>query len=136
MISQKDISYITKETNKIQNLYTEKNFEKVIEKTIKLLKKDPTQEIFYNLIGLSYRQLNNLEQAEKVFNQGLKIKPNSPSILVNLGAVYRAQGKYDEAKKTKKKVVCLGGINNNNIKKTKLIKPYGVSGISFFKEKI
>ena len=100
MISQKDISYITKETNKIQNLYTEKNFEKVIEKTIKLLKKDPTQEIFYNLIGLSYRQLNNLEQAEKVFNQGLKIKPNSPSILVNLGAVYRAQGKYDEAKKT------------------------------------
>jgi len=40
------------------------------------------------------------------------------------------------SKKTKKKVVCLGGINNNNIKKTKLIKPYGVSGISFFKEKI
>jgi len=51
MINQKDISYITKETNKIQNLYTEKNFEKVIEKTIKLLKKDPTQTIFYNLIG-------------------------------------------------------------------------------------
>ena len=40
------------------------------------------------------------------------------------------------SKKTKKKVVCLGGINNNNIKKTKLIKPYGVSGISFFYEKI
>jgi len=100
MINQKDIYYITKETNKIQNLYTEKNFEKVIEKTRKLLKKDPTQTIFYNLIGLSYRQLNNLEQAEKVFNQGLKIKPNSASILVNLGALYRAQEKYDEAKKT------------------------------------
>ena len=46
MISQKDISYIKKETNKIQNLYTEKNFEKVIEKTRKLLKKDPTQDNF------------------------------------------------------------------------------------------
>ena len=100
MINQKDISYIKKETNKIQNLYTEKNFEKVIEKTRKLLKKDPTQTIFYNLIGLSYRQLNNLEQAERVFNQGLKVNPNSASILVNLGAVYRAQEKYDEAKKT------------------------------------
>ena len=46
MISQKDISYITKETNKIQNLYTEKNFKKVIERTRKLLKKDPTQDNF------------------------------------------------------------------------------------------
>ena len=34
--------------------------------------------------------------------------------------------------KTKKKVVCLGGINKDNIKKTNLIKPYGIAAISYF----
>lgn len=99
MINQKDISYIVKETQKIQNLYAEKKFKQVIEKTTKILKKDPTQTIFYNLIGLSYRQLDNLTRAENIFKQGLQIKPNSASMLVNLGAVYRIQGKYNEAKK-------------------------------------
>ncbi len=39
------------------------------------------------------------------------------------------------AEKTRKKIVCLGGINKNNIKKTNLIKPYGIAGISLFREK-
>ena len=37
--------------------------------------------------------------------------------------------------KTKKKVVCLGGINKNNIKKTNLIKPYGIAAISYFQDR-
>ena len=37
--------------------------------------------------------------------------------------------------KTKKKVVCLGGINKNNIKKTNFIKPYGIAAISYFQNK-
>ena len=39
------------------------------------------------------------------------------------------------SKKTKKKIVCLGGINKDNIKKINLIKPYGIAAISFFKLK-
>ena len=39
------------------------------------------------------------------------------------------------ANKTNKKVICLGGINKKNIKKTNLIKPYGIAGISFFQDK-
>ena len=37
---------------------------------------------------------------------------------------------------TKKKIICLGGINKNNLKKTKLINTYGVASISLFKKKI
>ena len=48
---------------------------------------------------MSYRQLNNLEVAEKTFKLGLEAQPNSTSILVNLGAMYRAQERFDEAKK-------------------------------------
>ena len=33
---------------------------------------------------------------------------------------------------TKKKIICLGGINKNNIKKIKLTNTYGISSISLF----
>jgi len=36
------------------------------------------------------------------------------------------------SKKTKKKIICLGGINKDNIKKINLIKPYGIAAISYF----
>ena len=99
MITKEDIVFINKELEKIQNLFANGNFDKVIKKTKILLKKDPTQPVFYNMIGLSYRQLNNFELAEKTFKSGLEASPNSISILVNLGALYRVQEKFDEAKK-------------------------------------
>ena len=36
------------------------------------------------------------------------------------------------SQKTKKKIICLGGINKDNIKKINLIKPYGIAAISYF----
>ena len=36
------------------------------------------------------------------------------------------------SKKTKRRIICLGGINRNNFKKIKLIKPYGIAAISYF----
>ena len=111
MISKEDILYITKETEKVQALFNKGNFKKVIDKTKVLLKKDPKQSLFYNMIGLSYRQLNNLELAEKTFKLGLDTLPNSTSIFVNLGAMYRTQERFDEAKKIIQKAL---DINQNN----------------------
>lgn len=111
MITKEDIIYITKESKKVQALFNDGNFKKVIQKTKILLKKDPSQPLFYNMIGLSYRQLNNLEQAENTFKLGLDTQPNSTSILVNLGAMYRTQERFDEAKKTLQKAL---DINENN----------------------
>ena len=34
--------------------------------------------------------------------------------------------------KTKRRIICLGGINKDNLKKIKLIKPYGIAAISYF----
>jgi thiamine-phosphate pyrophosphorylase len=36
------------------------------------------------------------------------------------------------SKQTNKKIICLGGINKDNIKKINLIKPYGIAAISYF----
>lgn len=111
MITKADILFITKETRKIQNYFHNAEFEKVIKKTKSLLKIDSKQEVFYNLIGLSYRQLNKLELAEKTFELGLEAVPHSSSILVNLGTVYRLQEKFNEAKETLQKALEL---NKNN----------------------
>ena len=50
-----DVEFIKKEFKKVQNFFYAGEYEKVIEKTKVLLKKDNSQVPFYNLIGLSYR---------------------------------------------------------------------------------
>jgi hypothetical protein len=38
-------------------------------------------------------------------------------------------------KKTKKKIICLGGINKKNFNQIKIINPYGIASISLFQNK-
>ena len=85
MVKKIDIAFIKEEYRKVQNLFYKGNFEKVIEKTKILIKKDSSQTTFYNLIGLSYKQLENFEMAERTFRAGLKVNSNPTSIICNLG---------------------------------------------------
>ena len=105
MIKKLDISHIKNEYKKIQNFFLVGNYEKVIEKTKVLLKKDPSQTTFYNLIGLSYKQLKNFELAEKTFNSGLKVNSRSISILCNLGALYRNWERFEMAEEIFKRAL-------------------------------
>ena len=104
---------IQKEVEKIQNFFNSNKFETVIDKTKKLLKKDPTQSLFYNLIGLSYRNLNNLKMAEETFLKGLKRNTNSLSILINLGSIYRITDRYNLAKETFERALNISPNNQN-----------------------
>ncbi len=92
-----DINYVKSELVKIQKYFLEQKFEKVLEKTKKLIKKDPNQVPFYNYIGLAYRQLGQNLNAENTFKKGLEIFPNNISIICNLGALYRLMAKFAEA---------------------------------------
>ena len=120
MIKNLNIEHIKKEFKKIQNYFTTGNYEKVIEKTEILLKKDK-QVPFYNLLGLSYRQIGQQENAEEIFKKGLKIFPNNISILSNIGAFYRNTGKFDDAENYLNKALSLNnsinlyGFNSNQI---------------------
>ena len=91
------INYAKSELVKIQKYFLDQKFEKVIEKTKKLMKKDPNQVPFYNYIGLAYRQLGQNLNAESVFKKGLEIFPSNLSIICNLGALYRHMAKFVEA---------------------------------------
>jgi len=92
-----DINFIQKEFKKTQNYYTAGQFDKVIEKTRILIKKDPRQVPFYNYQALSYRQLGDYDAAEKILSNATNIFPKSTSIINNLASVYRLLKKFDKA---------------------------------------
>ena len=96
-ISRSD--FLKQELKKIQNLFSANKFELVIEKSKKMIKKDPSQIPFYNYLALSYRELGKYNIAEEILQNALKMKPNTQSVLNNLGANYRAKGEYIEAEK-------------------------------------
>ena len=86
----------------------------------------------FKLIGSAHnlKEIRNkeLQKVSYLFLSPLFLsKKNSK----NLG-IYRFM---NLSNKTKKKIVCLGGINKDNIKKTNLIKPYGIAAISLFEVK-
>ena len=83
------IIYLKKELNKIKILFKKEKFSLVIQKSKSLLKKNPNQAIIYNYIGLSYIQLNKIENALDIFLVANQRLPSEPSILCNIGLAYK-----------------------------------------------
>lgn len=48
-------------------------------------------------LGNAYTRLNNFAEAEKAYQEALKINPNHTATLSNLGVAYYQQGRLDEA---------------------------------------
>ena len=104
--------YLKSEYNKINNLFIAGKFDMVIEKSKKLIKKNPTQIPFYNFLALSYREKGEIFLAEEILQNALKISPNNESVLINLGSTYRVLIEFDKSEKFLKKAL---SINPNNI---------------------
>ena len=93
-----NIIYLKKELSKIQNLFIKKDFKIVLKKSKILLKKNPEQPIIYNLIGLSYLELNEIEKALETFFVAIKKFPSDPSIFCNIGNTYKKSGDLKKAR--------------------------------------
>jgi len=104
--------YLKSEYNKINKLFLSGKFDIVVEKSKKIIEKNPTQIPFYNFLALSYKEKGETLIAEKILLNALKINPNSQSVLINLGATYRVLVEYDKSEKFLKKAL---SINPNNI---------------------
>lgn len=94
-----DPIFLKQELQKVHNFFASNMYEKVIEKTKILLKKDAYQTPFYNYMALSYRQTNQAEKAKDILLQGLKLRPNSQSLLNNLASTYRVLENFSEAER-------------------------------------
>ena len=99
--------YLKSEYNKINNLFLSGKFDKVIEKSKKIIEKNPTQIPFYNFLALSYREKGKIFLAEKILLNALKISPNNQSVLINLGSTYRVLIEFDKSEKFLKKAIQL-----------------------------
>ena len=93
-----NIIYLKKELGKIQILFKKEEFRHVIQKSKALLKKNPNQAIIYNYIGLSYIQLNEIENALEIFLLANQKLPSEPSILCNIGITYKRLDDISNAK--------------------------------------
>ena len=104
--------YLKLEYKKINNLFLSRKFDVVIEKAKNIIKKEPLQIPFYNLLALSYRETGKLFLAEEVLLKALKINSEAPSVLINLGSIYRVLIEYEKSETFLKKAL---SINPNNI---------------------
>ena len=86
--------FIISEIKKIENHFNSKNFDEVVNRCIRLLRKEPKLVIAYNFLGSAYRQKNNGILAEKAFRQALAIDPKNIKILSSLAALYRLVENY------------------------------------------
>ena len=99
-----DIKYLKKNLSVMINLFHAKKFEELISKGIILIKKYPSQTIFYNITSLAYDAIGKGSVAKELLLKALKIEPKNFNILNNLGLVsansgegHIASGYYEKA---------------------------------------
>ena len=97
MNKKSQIDFFKLEIQKINNLFIKGDYENVIQKIKEILKKFPQTIQPYNILGVTYRMQNEIGKAKKTFLNGLKINPNSYSLITNLGSVYKYLNNFSKS---------------------------------------
>ena len=87
-----------KKVEQLFNHYNAGNYPFVIQQVNLLLKKQPKNFNVLNNLGLACTELKDFKQAEEFYNSAIKLNPNFPDPLVNLGNLKTKQNKSEEAK--------------------------------------
>ena len=98
---------INNEIKVLMNHFNAKQFDFVIQKSLKLVKKFPKVIILYNLLGSSLQNIGNLKAAAEVFNSGLNIQEKYVPIMNNLSNVYKKLGEFKKAENLYKEIIKL-----------------------------
>ena len=97
MNSKDKIDYLQKKLQIIKNYYQVSDFDSVILNSKIILKKFPNEIVFFNTIGLAYKEMGKLNLAEEFLLKGLKINSKDINILSNLGLINKSKKKNKEA---------------------------------------
>ena len=91
----------------LANLYTQGQYQQVLNKGYQLQEQFPNSVKLYNIIGAANKGLGNLEEAIEAYKKALKIKPNYFEAFNNMGNAFKNQGKLDEAIEAYNKAISL-----------------------------
>ena len=94
----------------LMNFFNAKRYDEVITKVKPLLKKNPHEIIFHNLLALSLQGKGKTHEGIEILNNALNIFPNNIFILNNLGLLNTSENNYEKAEKYFKE--CLKIKNN------------------------
>ena len=70
------------------------NFEEVINEASSLIKKNKHQVLF-NILSLAYQSTGKLKKSETIMDEALKLNPNNPYFLNNMGITQHKLGNYN-----------------------------------------
>ena len=87
------------------NFFNAKKYDEVINRVKPLIKKNPGEVIFHNLLALSLNGSGNAEEGIKILNNALRIFPNNIFIFNNLGLLNTSENNYKEAENYFKKAL-------------------------------
>ncbi len=96
----------------IQQLYSQKRFEEVIQKAKTVLKRREDDPSLHILIGNSFLQLNRFEEAKEHLKKALKTDFPSATVLFNLAGLYFMEGNFKESLKHFEKALKLQPSNS------------------------
>jgi tetratricopeptide (TPR) repeat protein len=85
------------QVEKAKILMAEKRYDASIEAYQDLLRSEPKNAVFMNMIGIAYLDLSKPEEAKKYFQRAEKADKKYPSAVNNLGMVYYTQKNYRRA---------------------------------------
>ena len=90
---------MNKELIEIDRLFKSNNYDEVISKTKKLIKRGQIIAPYYNLLGLSLDKIGKTYQAEKTFLDAINKNSKEISFYSNLANILIKQNKLNEAEK-------------------------------------
>ena len=79
------------------NFYRQGLHQQGLEQAEILLKKFPSSSVLYNICGVIYKDLDQLDASVKAYSKALFINPDYTSAYYNMGIALKAQGKLEEA---------------------------------------
>ena len=94
-----NIKKLETELNKLFNYFKAGDYNYVIQNSKKLLLKYPFSSVLQNLLGNSYQQIGDLENAKKSFKLAIKLDSNNIAAINNLANVYKFEKEYEKSKK-------------------------------------
>ena len=95
------------EINSVIALYSNGQIQEALDSVEVLIKDYPKEPLLYNISGVCYKAVGQLDAAVKSFERALAIKPDYTEVNYNLGVIYKELGQLNAAVKCYKKALNL-----------------------------